>query len=172
MIKRFFLHYALVILVVTLILFFNGDAIAHVPEGTGDTLQLYSSWTNTPPRINGCVTDRTNPVGFVSQGTDNDEWDDAYVRVVPLSDGSTATIFLMNDATNLYIAVVYTLAGDNGNPNRVTLYFDHGVGGGEHDDALTVDNENMVSSNRRGAACVPYDRYWAVSYTHLTLPTN
>ncbi|RKY13109.1 MAG: hypothetical protein DRP63_09965, partial [Planctomycetota bacterium] len=143
------------------VLFAVGIVFADVPEEQGDPRQLYSAWTTKPPKINGCITDATNAKGSAVPGTDNDEWDDAYVRVVTLDDGSTVTLLLKNDANYLYVAVVYRLAGNNSANNRVTLYFDQGVGGGENDDQLTANNENMVSSNRAStAAHDPWDRYW------------
>ena len=138
-----------------------GILFADVPEEQGDPRQLYSAWTTKPPKINGCITDRTNDKGSAAPGTDNDEWDDAYARIVTLNDGSTVLLLLKNDANYLYVAVVYTLASNNSANNRVTLYFDQGVGGGENDDQLTANNENMVSSNRASAASHdPWDRYW------------
>lgn len=110
-------------------------------EGTGDPLQLYSAWTNAPPRINGSLTDATNPLGSQEQGEDPGEWNDAFVRKVQLNDGSEVYLFLMNDANNLYVGVTYSLAGNSGQPNRVTLYFDQGAAGGEKDGTLTNGNE-------------------------------
>ncbi|MCD4657157.1 MAG: hypothetical protein K8S87_06390 [Planctomycetes bacterium] len=127
-------------------LFVNVPAVeADVPEDMGEPLQLYSGWTTIPPTLDGFLV------------TSNNELDGAFVRVIPLNDGSTATVFLMNDANNLYVGLSYQHGNNSGN-NRVTLYFDQGVGGGENNDQLDANNENMVSTNRSFGS--PNDEYW------------
>lgn len=138
---------------------------AHVPEGQGQTLQFYSGWCTTPPVINANVTDAVNPPGSAISGTTPDEWDDAFCRSMTLkrSDGTSDTlpgyIYLMNDANFLYIGLVY-YHDNSGNLNRISFYFDEGIGGGSHDDTLTANNENAVSSNRVSTGWDPWDRYW------------
>ncbi|MDD5529935.1 MAG: hypothetical protein PHX21_07890 [bacterium] len=141
------------------------DVNAHVPEDQGQTLQFYSGWCTTPPVINANVTDAVNPTGTAISGTTPDEWDDAFCRRMTLkrSDGTSDSlpgyIYLMNDANFLYIGLVY-YHDNSGNLNRIAFYFDQGVGGGSHDDTLTTNNENAVSSNRVSAGWAPWDMYW------------
>ncbi|MFH1612525.1 MAG: Ig-like domain-containing protein, partial [bacterium] len=139
-------------------LFFN-FAQSHVLEKQGKSLQLYSNWCDSPPVINGCITDKINSIGTTISGTTPTEWKDASVRQITLSDGNSAYLYLMNDANNLYVGLVYWFE-NNSNNNRVTLYFDQGFPNGNHNDNLDTNNDNMVSSNRRGGAWSPYDRYW------------
>ena len=136
----------LLLLVLTAIVFIPSQMWGHVPEGNGEALQLHSAWCDSPPTIDGDITG--NPA----------EWDDAFCREIYLDNGSPAYLYIMNDASNLYISVVYGLAGNNSANNRVIMYFDEGVGGGTHDDILTAGEENAVSSNR--AAAAPWDLYW------------
>ena len=119
---------------------FAPSAEAHIAEEAGNPLQLYSYFTSSSITINGDITDNGG-----GHGNNNDKWKDAYVRTIRMKQegGSTemdATILLMNDDTNLYVAVIYV--GNSGNSNEVRLYFDEGNGtapaaDGNHDDDLT-----------------------------------
>jgi len=129
-------------------------------EGTGAALQLYSAWTDSPPKINGNLTDATNNAGSAVTGTDPDEWDDAYCRKITITNGSTtseAYIFLMNDANYLYIGIAYE-DGNASNGDFVTLYFD-----GDNSGTLGTTNENCVRVERQSSEPddnTTYDRYW------------
>ncbi|MEO6096479.1 MAG: Ig-like domain-containing protein [Fibrobacteria bacterium] len=121
---------------------------AHVDEGSGSALQLFSYFTESPPKVNGNLTDGVHVAGAGASNTTPNEWKDAYVRTITLTDGQPATLFLTNTADSLYIGLSYP-AGNNGDPNRVTLYFDQGAAGGNHDDALTgTQNETAMRSTR------------------------
>jgi hypothetical protein len=115
-------------------------AEAHVAEDAGNPLQLYSYFTSSTVTINGDITNNGG-----GHGNNCDKWKDAYVRTIRMKQESAstemdATLLLMNDDTNLYVAVIYV--GNSGNSNEVRLYFDEGNGtasatDGGHDDALT-----------------------------------
>ncbi|MBN1308833.1 MAG: hypothetical protein JXA18_12995 [Chitinispirillaceae bacterium] len=116
-------------------------AWAHVEEGEGETLQLYSYRTSSPPRINACLTDATNSGGTDAvQGTDNDEWKDAYIRQIKIVsmdnvDTLNGTLFFMNDDSALYIGIT-TDFNNSSNNTYIEFAFDQGVGGGNHNDLL------------------------------------
>lgn len=115
---------------------------AHVPDVGGEALQLFSY-------------EMTGPVPSLDGNIIPTEWGEAYTRQITLTDATTATIFLMNDATYLYVGLVYE-HGNNAGANSVRLYFDEGnLGGvtdGPHDTALDANNENAVSADVGGAA--------------------
>jgi hypothetical protein len=113
---------------------------AHVTENSGQRLQLYSYYTESPPVINACLTDASTAAGTVgTQGIDNDEWRDAAVRKIPIqTDGAETTdlnLFLMNDADYLYVGVSSNF-NNFGNNTTVRLFFDQGSAGGNHNDIL------------------------------------
>lgn len=121
---------------------------AHVTEGQGNALQLYSYHTANPPKVNGNLTDGVSAAGAAASNTTPQEWKDAYVRTLTLTDGQPATLLLMNTKDTLYVGLSYP-HGNNGNPNQVTLYFDQGASGGSHDDALTgTAHEHAIRSTR------------------------
>ena len=123
----------------------------HVSDDSGNPLQLFSYFTSSPVAINGDITDNGG-----GHGKNCDKWKDAYVRTVTMKqEGGVAeldaTLMIMNDDTNLYVAVIYV--GNAGNANEVRLYMDEGNGtapmaDGTHDDALTnpggQKNENAA----------------------------
>lgn len=114
--------------------------LAHVNEGAGEALQLYSyKITGTPPVIDGSAFSRN---GDPSTKDALDEWKEAYVRQIKLSDGSEASLLIGNTDDTLYIAVNYE-HGNNGAGSGVFLYFDEGDNGsddGEHDHVLGAGN--------------------------------
>ncbi len=116
---------------------------AHVPEGTGATLQFYSYYTTNPPKINACLVDRTTADGSQGSpqpmGADNDEWKDAYIRHFQLKSSGgeivETSLFFMNDDNYLYVG----FSGQSntlGNNMDIDLAFDQGIGGGDHNDNL------------------------------------
>lgn len=116
---------------------------AHVTEGTGQGLQFYSYRTNSPPTINSSLTRSTG----AAPGDNSDEWKDAYIRHLVLENAARTettevTLLFMNDGDNLYIGATGNM---NNLGNNVTLrfYFDQGVGGGSHDDALQGGGAGM-----------------------------
>ncbi len=110
-------------------------ATAHIEEGQGNALQLFSyRLTGTKPVINGNILSRTS--GSLGDQTHPNEWAEAYSREIMLTNGKPLNIFLMNDDDSLYVAILKA-DGNNGDGTGAFLYFDQGVGGGEHDGALT-----------------------------------
>ncbi len=113
----------------------------HVSEGTGAALQLFSYYTENPPKINGSLTDATNDESLVSDVVvDADEWKDAAVReLLIISDDGFDTInavmFTMNDADSLYVGLT-TNFGNSSNGTYLQLLIDQGDGGGSHNDQL------------------------------------
>ena len=116
---------------------------AHVPEGTGATLQFYSYYTTNPPKINACLVDKTTEDGSLGApqpgGVDNDEWKDAYIRHFQLKSSGgeiiETSLFFMNDDNYLYVG----FSGQSntlGNNMDIDLAFDQGIGGGDHNDNL------------------------------------
>jgi hypothetical protein len=127
-----------------------GNVEAHVNEGIGDPLQLYSYFDS----------DASTKINFADSGIGRDpgnydEWEGAYVRDITITnfagDDRFCYLFLANDDSFLYIGVVYQ-ADNTGASNYVRIYFDEGSGpgnyDGNHDDALTSNNENYVESTR------------------------
>jgi hypothetical protein len=114
--------------------------MAHVAEGEGEALQLYSyRLTGAAPVIDGSAFSRD---GDPSVKDALGEWKEAYVRQIKLSDGTVASLFLCNTDDSLYIAVNYE-HGNNGAGAGVYLYFDEGDNGsndGEHDHTLGAIN--------------------------------
>ncbi len=114
---------------------------AHVPEGTGATLQFYSYNTSNPPKINACLTDATTAEGNdATLGLDNDEWKDAYIREIIIvsfdgTDTLTGAMFFMNDDDYLYIGVT-TDFNNSSNNTYIEFAFDQGANGGDHNDKL------------------------------------
>lgn len=121
------------------LLLFPSLLFGHVSEGAGEALQLYSyRITGLPPVIDGSAFSRNgNP--DISDAPD--EWKEAYIRQITLSDNTKATLLLCNTDDTLYIAVNYD-HGNNSEGSGVYLYFDEGdnaseVGDGSHDHLLT-----------------------------------
>ncbi len=115
-------------------------SFAHISDGQGKALQLYSAYTSVPPKINGSVTDKTNNAPLGSAGVEYDEWKNAFVRQVRLktasgADSALATLYLMNDDNYLYVGITTNLS-NSAVGNYLTLHFDQGIGGGNHDDLL------------------------------------
>ena len=118
------------------------SSLAHVEENSGKALQLYSYYTTNPPKINACLTDKTNDNGV--QRTDNDEWKDAYIRYLTIktasgADSTKMAFFFMNDADYFYVGVSCNF-NNMGNNTTVKLFFDQGANGGSHNDYLDGDD--------------------------------
>jgi len=150
------------LLIAFLIMLQSPGIQAHVTEGTGNGLQLFSyRLTGTKPVIDGSILSRDGDPAIKDTPA---EWKEAYTREILLSDSNKATLFLMNDDDTLYIAVIYE-HGNNGNGAGVALYFDEGAAGGNHDDTLTGGggnnrNEDGYSIFRQGAAHSTIDLSW------------
>jgi hypothetical protein len=113
---------------------------AAISDNSGAALQLFSYYGTNNPKINGNITDGTSNAGSAIEGTNNDEWKNAAVRKIRLknidySDSIDATLYFTNDSTNLYVAVS-TSMGNSSNGTYIALYFDQGIGGGNHDGIL------------------------------------
>ncbi|MBF0433698.1 MAG: hypothetical protein HQK83_20635 [Fibrobacteria bacterium] len=117
-------------------------AVAHIGEGTGNALQLFSyRITGQTPVIDGSILSRD---GNTKTKDAPDEWKEAYTREILLNDGTTVTLFIMNDLDSLYIAALYW-HGNNSSGSGIKLYFDQGPTGGAHDGQLTGTSENIRS---------------------------
>lgn len=140
-------------------------ASAHVEEGTGSALQLYSyrlSSAANKPVINGTVLSKAAG----SAGTETpEEWKEAYVRAITLNDGSTGHLFLLNDDDSLYVALIRP-DNNNGDGLGTFLYFDQGPGGAGHHDGLltgtgsTVRNEAGYGLTKSGGSFLKHDLSW------------
>jgi hypothetical protein len=138
---------------------FVENAKAHLDEGIGDQLQLYSYFdSDASTKINYADSGIGRDIG------NYDEWEGAYVRNITLTNfagfSTFCFLFLANDDSFLYIGIVYQ-AGNTGANNYVRIYFDEGNGAGgydgTHDDALTANNEQYIHMTRGG---VEGDGYW------------
>jgi len=88
-----------------------------------------SEWTYTPPTINGIY--------------DTDEWDHAYVETISLDGYIPATLYVMNDQNNLYLALEVQ-DDDTYNTDEIIFYFDNNNFGTTHeigDDRLYLFEE-------------------------------
>jgi hypothetical protein len=109
---------------------------AHVDEGTGNALQLFSyRMEGASPVINGSILSRNVDPG-VSDAAD--EWSEAFTRVIKMTDNSLVTLYIMNNSDTLFIATTF-IHKNLSNGTGIRLYFDQGHTGGTHDDTLTVD---------------------------------
>lgn len=92
-----------------------------------------SAWTDTPPTIDGILTEG--------------EWNSANTVTFTIT-GKPATIYVMNDANNLYILLKIGPDSDNDTYDTCGVYFDNDNGGGiilEHgDDAIQISVEGFV----------------------------
>ncbi len=143
-----------------LFLSFPQTLLAHIQEGQGSALQLYSNRiTGLKPVIDGSILSRN---GDPSSKDSPAEWKEAYTRQITLSDGNIATLFLMNDDDTLYVAAIYE-HNNNGDGTGVRLYFDEGPGGGPHDNLLTsgaTRNEAGFAIIRNGGTAELSDVSW------------
>lgn len=132
---------------------FLENAEAHIDEGVGDPLQLYSYFD--PDASSKINFNQFTDDGIGRNPGEYDEWEGAYVRNITISnfngDDRFCYLFLANDDNYLYIGIVYQ-ADNTGTNNYVRIYFDEGDGvgsyDGTHDDSLTANNENYIISDR------------------------
>lgn len=144
-----------VAVLVALGLLLHGTVSAHVDEGTGEELQLYSYFTSTAPTIDADLI------------TSNDEWKDAYVRNIPIvsrdnSDSTTLTLLLMNDSDYVYIGAAANL-NTMGNQITMQLFFDQGAAGGSHNDRL--DGGGTGVNNGEYRCHITTDNNWHSEYS-------
>ncbi|HSG88819.1 MAG TPA: hypothetical protein VLA56_06380, partial [Pseudomonadales bacterium] len=115
----------------------------------GDALQLFSYGVSPDTRPN--VTD-----GQIATSLDPDDWQAAYVRVMEMGIGGSATgdprpltMLVANDGDSLYIGVAVQLPNSSID-NRLTLYFDQAVAG-VLDGAPGAPGEYYVSARANGS---------------------
>ena len=111
-----------------------------VPVRANGSVVIYSGWTDTPPTIDGVL--------------ETGEWDDAAMQAFTLLDwlGNpttiTGTVYMMNDATNLYIAIEVS-EDDSDTSDRMTVFFDN-----NNDGTLDDDEDALLHSSWF------YDMHW------------
>ena len=129
---------------------------AHVEEGSGEILQLYSYRTSNPPIMNGSLGDTATAEGSASIDIDSnqaDEWRDAYVRTIPVytadsSNSKSATLYFCNDDNWLYLGLA-TNFNNAGNNVTARFMFDQGASGGNHNDNLDGGGDNSDNGEYR-----------------------
>lgn len=137
------------------------NASAHIDEGVGDPLQLYSyfdSDASTAIILDGAIARAGSPA---------DEWDGGYAREINITDGTNykfAYLLFANDDNYLYIGLIYDSPSAT-QANGIQLYFDEGVEvgryDGSHNDQLDMDKENMIECRGNGPPTRQYhDNYF------------
>jgi hypothetical protein len=123
-----------ILLAVLLAILFVGSCSSHVPNAFGHVAgETYQAWAPAPPTINGEIL--------------ASEWQTAATTTFTITIGGNpyaGTLFVMNDATNLYLGVKMTDAtfSTDPTPDAVAFYFDSNNDGtyGPGEDSIVYIN--------------------------------